>query len=208
MLHTAKRAPSFFTQPQPVADVAALCHGSPMAVTLHPISVTKLMFGALAVAGTVGGFAPPASACRAPYRFDPATEVHEVVVVAVALRRDDWGRFSYDTGVPIDRETGEPAGNAYNREWVAELRTLWSLKGEAVPIIQVSPDEALIATSDGETIIVGGCGDGIETPQPGKTYAVYMDRRDGVLKATRLVDIAFAQRADPLFTSASVIRDR
>ncbi len=169
-----------------------------MAATSNPINLVKPILGSLAVMVAVGSFAPPAFACRVPYRFDPASEVHEVVVVAVALRRDDWGRLSYDTPQPLDRETGEPAKYAHNREWTAELRTLRVLKGEAVPIIQVSPDDDLI-TGDGEMIIIGGCGDGIETPQPGKTYAVYLDRRDGALRTTRLVDVAFAQRFDPLF---------
>lgn len=170
-----------------------LCQYHLVAAILTHLRLTKLMFG---VIGSAAIFAPPALACRVPYRFNPATEVHDVVVVAVAVRRDDWGRFSYETGLPIDRATGEAAGNAYNREWVAELRTLRVLKGEAVPIVQVSPDEDFIPAGE---IIVGRCGDGIETPQPGKTYAVYLDRRDGVLKTTRLVDIAFAQKVDPLF---------
>lgn len=170
-----------------------------MAATSNPINLTKIMLGALAVVAAVGSFAPPAFACRVPYRFNPASEVHEVVVVAVALRRDDWGRLSYETGTPIDRETGEPPNYPHNRQWAAELRTLRVLKGEAVPIIQVAPDDELM-TNDGELIIVSGCGDGIETPQPGKTYAVYLDRgRDGVLRTTRLVDVAFAQTFDPLF---------
>jgi hypothetical protein len=170
-----------------------------MAATLNPLNLPKAIFGALAVIMATGA-APSAFACRVPYRFDPAREPHEVVVVAVALRRDDWGRYSYDTGAPIDKETGEPAPYAHPREWVAELRTIRVLKGEAVPIIQVAPDEEIVTMPDGERLIIRGCGDGIETPQPGKTYVVYLDRRDGVLRTTRLVDIAFAQRADPLFS--------
>ncbi|NBW06589.1 MAG: hypothetical protein EBR82_01010 [Caulobacteraceae bacterium] len=169
-----------------------------MAATSNPLNLLKLMPGALAVVVAAGSVAPPAFACRVPYRFNPASEVHEVVVVAVALRRDDWGRLSYETGAALDRETGEPPNYAHNREWTAELRTLRVLKGEAVPTIQVAPDDDLM-TSEGEIIIVGGCGDGIETPQPGKTYAVYLDRRDGVLRTTRLVDVVFAQTFDPLF---------
>jgi hypothetical protein len=170
-----------------------------MVATLNPLNLPKAIFGALVVIMAAGA-APSALACRVPYRFDPARETHEVVVVAIALRRDDWGRYSYDTGAPIDRETGEQAPYAHPREWAAELRTLWVLKGEAVPIIQVAPDEEIVSMPDGERVIVVGCGDGIETPQPGKTYVVYLDRHDGVLKTTRLVDIAFAQRADPLFS--------
>lgn len=151
-----------------------------------------------------GAWTTPALACRVPWRFVPANETHEVVVVATALSRDDWGRFSYDTGQPIDRETGEPLRFLHAREWTAELETLWVLKGEAIPIIQVAPDLP-IGSGNAEDVVISSCWDGIETPQPGKTYAVYLNRRGGALTTTRLVDINFALANDPLFSSAAAI---
>lgn len=181
-----------------MADIASLCNHRSMIAT-RPCNPTQLIVGALAVVTVAGGFAGSALACRVPFRFDPAQEHHEVVVVAVALRRDDWGRYTYNTGIPIDRDTGEPARYGYPRQWAADLRTLRVLKGEAIPIIQVAPDEAYFAAPEGDVAVVSSCGDGIETPQPGQTYVVYLDRRDGILRTTRLVDIALAQRSDPLF---------
>lgn len=152
----------------------------------------------------VGACPTPTLACRTPWRFSPANETHEVVVVATALRRDDWGRFSYDTGRPIDRETGEPHRFLHAREWTAELETLWVLKGEAIPIIQVAPDLPVVS-GNAVDVVVSSCWDGIETPQAGKTYAVYLDRRGGALTTIRLVDINFALANDPLFSSAAAI---
>jgi hypothetical protein len=159
--------------------------------------------GALALL-VAGAWTTPALACRIPWRFVPTNETHEVVVIATVLRRDDWGRFNYDTGQPTDRETGEPQPFLQAREWTAELETLWVLKGEAIPIIQVAPDLP-VGRGRPEDVVIRSCWDGIETPQAGKTYAVYLDRRDGALTTTRLVDITFALANDPLFSSAAAI---
>lgn len=119
------------------------------------------------------------------------------------VSRTDWGRFTYDTGVPFDRMTGQPYELGHAREWTAILRTTWVLKGNSPAVIQVAPDVALVPGED--VITWSSCWDGIETPQPGKTYAVYMDRINGVLRTTRLVDINFALANDPLFSSEPAV---
>lgn len=143
--------------------------------------------------------ATPTAACRIPWRFVPANETHEVVLVATAVSRSDWGAYSYDAGWPVDRATGEMPTRMHGREWSAVLRTVTVLKGEAPDVIQVSPD---IPDENGE-VVISSCWDGITTPQPGETYAVYLDRGNGALAVTRLVELNFSLANDPLFSMAN-----
>lgn len=188
---------------RPIANKGRKGHRISMFKTLSRSNAFTSSLGALALLAAVT-WTTPALACRIPWRFVPANETHEVVVVAKALRRDDWGRFSYDTGQPIDRETGESPRFPHAREWTAELETLSVLKGEAIPIIQVAPDLPVVI-GDTEAVLIFDCWDGIETPQVGRTYAVYLNRRDGALTTTRLLSINFAIANDPLFSSADAI---
>lgn len=161
-------------------------------------------FACLLSAAVVLLTANPASACRIPWRFVPANETHEVVLVATAVSRVDWGQYVYDTGQPLDRDTGIELSRMHAREWTAVLRTVTVLKGDAPQVIQVTPD---LDTFKGE-VIISSCWDGITTPQPGQTYAVYLDERDGALRTTRLVDLEFSLVHDPLFSTARSGADR
>ena len=123
-----------------------------------------------------------ASACRLPYRFNPANETFDAMVVAVAVSRR-----------PVaDDEQPRPSNEneiMFALDWVAEFETVTTLYGEA-------PDKITVRQI---RLGNGMCWNGIERPEPGGSYAIYLTRGVNGLTARRMIGLQSALELDPVF---------
>ncbi|WP_292066371.1 hypothetical protein [Brevundimonas sp. UBA7664] len=139
----------------------------------------------LVLAGAIGlaAITSPgaAHACFAPYVFDPARETHDALAVATATSREDVAEF-----VP---STLSGAESSQRPGWIAELRTVGIVRGRAPSLIVVAQ----------EVQAPGECWSGIEIPEVGQTYAVYLDEIAGEMVPTRMILLDEALKLDPAF---------